>query len=439
MTGPHARLALAWLLALLSVLGVGCAAETTGPLWADPGVVRLSPEHSRALVEIHNTSGTPRPISNIALRGPNWDTLRFVDETHPRTIPAGGSVVIELEVSVASYQIQPGRYDAGNATLEFASNKHEYQLPIQFVGSTPAPTFPSLLSWLALLGLASWVLWTPLRSGRLPETAQGRALAAASLAALLVAAAAIPLDMGVSRDRLRELVGPRELGSYRELFEAPVAPAIWWWVAALTIASVTLVLLRAHTHSRHASTGPELALAGLRALGVTLILASAMLGLAPVDDSASALILAQARTIEIAGVTLPRWGLIAQPLGAVLAFALVASAGPLAPSKDPTVSALERLELLVWVAVLATAFIGGPAIPWISARPIPLLAHGPMVALDLAMLILAVTLIGALVVRLRAHLATLGLDPVRLVAIHSRWTIPLALLQLVLVLVWRAA
>jgi hypothetical protein len=296
-----------------------------------------------------------------------------------------------------------------------------------------------MLGLLVLVGLAVLVAWAPLLQTR--GTASGapgsaRALGAATFAALLVAAAAIPVGFGACRGRLGELVGPRELEVCRELIEIPSVPAIWWWVASLTIAAVTLTLLRARNQPHTA--GPELVLVGLRSLGITLILATLMLGLVPADGSPTQLILVQAQMTELAGITLPRWGLIAQPLGAALAFALVATAGPLAKSADtnPGLAALERLELLVWVAVLVTAFLGGPAIPWFSQRPIPLLAHAPTIALELLMFVLELVLVGALVLRLRDHLAKLGVGPQQLVAFHSRWTIPLALLQLVLVLLW---
>lgn len=422
------------------LLGIGCASEPdpeSGPLWADPGILRLSPDHTRALVEIHNRSGIPRPISGIALRGPNWDSLRFVDETHPRTIPAYASVLIELEVSAASFRVEPGRYASGSATLIYASDRRKYELPIEFVGSPPSPIRPLVIGLLVLAGLAVLVAWTPLRAGRARHSAApgfAGALGAASFAALLIAAAAIPVGFGACRGRLGALVGPRELATCRELIEIPSVPAIWWWVASLTIAAVTLTLLRARAQPRLA--GPELALVGLRSLGITLILTTLLLGLAPADGSPSELILVQSQMTELGGISVPRWGLMAQPLGAVLAFMLVATTSPLVPNAKPGVVALERLELLVWVAVLVTAFLGGPAIPWFSQRPIPMLAHAPTIALELSMLVLELALVGALVLRLREHLAKLEIRPERLVAIHSRWTIPLALLQLVAVLLW---
>jgi hypothetical protein len=434
----------AWLLVLLVMLlgvGISCASApepSDGPLWTDPGVLRLSPDHTRALVEVHNRSGTPRPISGIALRGPNWDSLRFVDESHPRTIPAYASVLIELEVSAASFQVEPGVYDSGRATLIYASNRHAYELPIEFVGSAPTQLRPLLLGLIVLLGLAVAVAWKPLRAERAAtptlSSSPARALGAATFAALLVAAAAIPIGFGACRGRFGELVGPRQLETCSELIVIPSVPAIWWWVASLTIAAVTLTLLRATTQPRTA--GPELALVGLRSLGITLILATLLLGLAPIDGTPSALILVQAQMTELAGITLPRWGLIAQPLGAGLAFALVATTGPLSSSTTPGIAALERLELLVWTAVLATAFLGGPAIPWLSQRPIPMLDHGPTIALELSMFVLELVLIAALVLRLRAHLIKLEIHPQRLIAMHARWTIPLALLQLVAVLLW---
>jgi hypothetical protein len=427
-----------WLLVLLVLLGMGCGGTKpeSDPLWADPGVVRLSPDHTRTLVEIHNRTGTPRPISGIALRGPNWDSLRFVDETHPRMIDAHASVLIELEVSAASFQIEPsrGRYGSGSATLTFASNRHAYELPIEFVGSPPSPIRAPLLGSLVLIGLALAIAWRPLRARKSVSGGSAGVLGAATFASLLIAAAAIPVGFGACRGRLAELVGPRELETCRELIEIPSAPAIWWWTSSLTIAAVTLTLLRARTQPH--SAGPELALAGLRSLGMTLILATLILGLAPADGSASSLILVQAKLTVVAGMPLPRWGLIAQPLGAVLAFALVASTYPGGRESNPGIAALERLELLVWTAVLVTAFLGGPGIPWFSQRAIPLLPHGLTIAIELMMFVLELAVVGVLIARVRAHLSTLGLSPAQLVRIHARWTIPIALLQLVAVLLW---
>jgi hypothetical protein len=420
------------LLGMLGVFGMGCAGESeSSPLWADPGVLRLSPDRTRAQIEIHNRSGTPRPISDIALRGPNWDSLRFVDESHPRTIPAHASVLLELEVSAASFRIEPGRYRSGNATLTFASNRHAYELPIEFVGSPPSPMRASLLGAIALLGLAVGVVW---RAGARPSNTapeSARVLGAVTFASLLLAAMAIPVGFGACRGRLGELVGPRELAACREMIQMPESPAIWWWIASLTIAAVTLTLLRAGRHA-----GPELALAGLRSLGITLILATLLFGLAPADGSASALILVQAQMTELAGITLPRWGLIAQPLGAALAFMLVASTATVRGSESPGLAALERLESLVWSAVLVTAFLGGPAIPWFSQRPIPLLPHGLTITIELAMFVLELAVVSVLVDRMRAHLLELELSPAQLVTLHARWTIPVALLQLVAVLLW---
>uniref|UniRef100_UPI001C633C90 hypothetical protein n=1 Tax=Enhygromyxa salina TaxID=215803 RepID=UPI001C633C90 len=330
--GPPARAPRgAWFLVLVAMLVSLACAETgdAGPLWADPGVVRLDPTHTRTEVEIHNRSGTVRPIGQFSLGGDDWDTLRFVDDTLPRTIPAQDSVVIDLELSRAAFRSAPGVYRSGDATLSFSSNQFAYEVPIEFVGTEVDRATPGAFG-LALAGLAALVgllAWGPLRRGpSTPGPSSLRAAVGAAFAALLLAAAATPLGLGLCRGRLGVPVGPRELAQCRdalggaELMALPATPGLWWWLIALAIATAMLTLVRA---SLARSEDRGLALAGLRLLGFTLLLSALSSGLSPSDASTTALVLAQTGTTALGGLDLPRWGLVAQPLGFALALALV--------------------------------------------------------------------------------------------------------------------
>lgn len=412
---------------LLSLVASACGrGQDDAPLWADPGSLRFDPDHTRASVLIHNRSGTIRPISDIALDGPDWGSLRFVDESLPRNIPAYDAVRLEFDVSAASFRVDSNAYRSGTANLRFASNQYTHAVPIEFVGTdTPPPWRGLLWTTLALLGLAIGVSW----SARERETShtglESRSLVAAAFASWLLAAALIPVGFGACRGRLAELVGPRELAQCRaglggaEMIGLAADPAIWWWLLALALATVTTTLVR--MRSEHA-----LALAGLRVLGLALILASLQLGLAPRDGSATALVLVQTETMELFGLHVPRWGLLAQPLGACLAFLLL----PRWPARATgLLGALDRLAALVWAAVFTTVFLAGPSLPYFSQRPVPLLAHGPMLALELLVFAAKLALVLWLVTRLRAD----DESPSKL----ARWTLPLAFVQLVAVLLWR--
>jgi hypothetical protein len=445
---PAARSLCAWLLTLIAVVFVlGCAGEREdGPLWADPGVVRFSAADTHAIVEIHNLSGTVRPIGKFRLGGEDWDTLRFVEDSLPRTIPGRDSVRVELELSAGSFRVEPGVYRSGAATLSFASDQFAYEVPIEFVGSeADRPSArPLLLGSLGLLGLVLLLAWRPLRAGPSPDVpTELRAGVAAAFAGLLLAAATIPVGFGICRGRLGALVGPRELAQCREglggaeLLALPASPTLWWWLVALAIASIALTVVRALSRTELRLAGLDLALAGLRLVGFTLLLCALLCALAPASSSASGLILVQSGTTTLAGLTLPRWGLVAQPLGFALGFALVTTSGPLEPTSEPVVAVLERLERLVWAGLLVTAFMAGPAIPGLSQRAVPVLEHGPLLALELLAFGLELALILVLGERLRAVLRERGVSHAQLLSAHARWTLPLALLNLIAVLVWR--
>ena len=431
----HAGLAL--VVALL-VLVLGCASSSEGPLWVDPGVVRFSPTQTRAFVEIHNRSGTVRPVADFELGGEDWDALRFVDESFPRTIPGVDSVVLELELSAAAFRDGAGTHRSGRAELSFHSNQHEYVVPIEFVPSHEQSSGLGIgvFGVVALAGLALALVATHDPTGassrdRGTGGPDARVPTALAWFGLLVVLATLPVGLGLCSGRLAALVGPRELGQCRdglggaELLALPTSLGVVWWILALGVALAGLAALRERAP---ASAG----LAGVRLLGFALLVVALACGLAPDDPSTTTLVLAQAETTRILGLTLPRWGLLLQPVGFALALALL-TAGPVAEQTTP----LDNLERIVWAGLVATTYLAGPTLPWISGASVPVLAHGAMILIELLTFALELAGLAWLAARAQIWLRARGLDDAKLAHLHARLTIPLALVHLAAVLAWR--
>jgi hypothetical protein len=422
------------LLTILFVLALGCASDSK-PLWADPGLVRLAPDHTQVAIEIHNVSGTIRPVGEFELVGEDWGTLRFVDDSLPRTVPANDSVVVRLEVSAASFRSKPNVYRSGQASLRFRSNQHEFEVPIEFVGTeargSGAPPLGLSLVALALLGLA--VLAKQLRT---PSTAtaslQQRLVVAAALAALLLLVATIPFGNALCLDRAGIRVGAAELAQCRAglggytLTMLPASPGVWWWLIAPALVTFATASLRARADAA------VIGLLVMRTLGLAIVLASFATALAPASATTGDYVLAQLRSTQLFGLDLPAWGLLALPLACAAMVALVV---PARASGEPMLAALERFERLLWAALIATLFFGGWSIPGVSGRAVPWLSHAGLLALELAMFALKVALIDLGLARLGKHIDQ---SPAALLRIHARWTVPILLLNLVAVALWRS-
>jgi hypothetical protein len=436
--------ALVFALLLWGALG-GCAAEpatTSAPLWADPGVVRVDISRvSRPEVDvvIHNISGSPRPIGDFALGGEDWGSLRFVDDSLPRSIPVDDSVVVRLAASPAGLRVGPELYRSGRASLTFRSDQHEFAVPIELVGTAEqadgAPPAWLATVVLALLGGAALLLPRPPRPAPHPnagpESSTGRLPVAGAIAGLLALAAMIPVGSAYCACRLGVRVGPAEIQQCRaglggfELTMLPATPGLWWWLIALTIVAGLLAAGR--------NQGAAIALSLVRVLGFALILAALLIGLAPAGLAPSDLVFAQLR--PGASVPLPSWGLFAQPLACAAGFALAISL-PMVEA-TPIQERLARLERLLWSALLTTTFLGGWSIPGLSQRAVPTLAHASTLgaellafALKLALVYLALTQLGEL---LRAR----QISASTLLRAHARWTTPLVFANLIGVLLWR--
>ncbi|MFO7562667.1 MAG: hypothetical protein R6X02_08475 [Enhygromyxa sp.] len=434
----------ALLLALL--LSLACAREDQ-PLWADPGLVRLDADHVAVAVEIHNVSPTVRPIGGFELRGEDWGSLRFVDDSLPRTVPANDSVVIRLEISAASLRARPGVYRSGRASLRFASNQHEFEVPIEFVG-TEARRFGSpppglAIALLALLGGAFIALaHRNSRPGLLAllgspsaTTPEQRFGFAAALAAALLLIATIPFGPGLCLGRAGERVGPAELAQCRaglggfELTLLPASPGPWWWLVALALLAGSMAWVRARSAE---ASGPSITLSLVRTIGLAIVLASFATAMAPASAAAVDTVLAQLRSTSIGSLAVPAWGLVALPLACAATVALAAL-----PSHEaePMGAALERLERLGWAALISTLFLGGWSIPGLSDRAVPPLPHAGMLACELSMFAAKVALVERGLGALSRRIAQ---DQAALLRAHARWTIPILLANLVAVALWRA-
>lgn len=426
-----------WVLLALVVASVGCAkpGPDEGPLWADASELRFDLAHPQLSVEIHNRSGLGRSITDFTLAGEDWDTLRFVDESLPRTVPAHSSVVIPLEISTAAYRIEPGVYRSGSASLRFRSTAYDYEVPIRFV--PPEATRPRAGPALALLGV-----WAALLIGlagtalRASPSGGARTIASAAgcMAALLTLAATIPLGFGWCSGRLAQAVGPRELDQCRDyngghpLEALAASPSLVWLFVALALVALSSASLRAHLgRSEHARS--ELALSGVRLLSLASLLAALGYGLAPAEASLTGLSIAQAAPFPLGRLMVPRWGLLAQPLGFALGLLALTSLSPSTDEDTPVERIVVRAQCVIWAALLATVYLGGAGLPRISMRPAPLLLHGPQLALELG----ALAAKTALLVWASGALRRAVDQPERLTL---RWLLPLALVHLALVVVW---
>ena len=438
-------LLLALFAALFALPACATPAEAEGPLWADPGEVRLSPERAQVEVEIHNRSGTARPIREITLAGEDWDTLRFIDAELPRTIPAHDSVVLPLEVSVAAHRLEPGVYRAGQAELSFRSNNYSYAIPIVFVGEgSRGPTLAPLAAGGILILLFVALAWGPLRKALPPTRDPATTLGlAASFAALLTTLATLPLGFGLCGGRLGAGLGPRELAQCRggelggalgggPLLAFEASPGLLWTLSMLALAAAFGAVARVRTRDLEVAR-LELTFAALAVLTFVLLIAALGFGLAPGGSSATAFVLAQTDAINLAQLPLPRWGAVAQPLGFALALALLVLAPRPARDRPPALTVLSRLEHLTWATLIATFYLGGPSLPGLSQQPVPLLNHGPQLALEMLCLAAKVALIVALAHGLRSFAPTH--ESARLHRL-THMVVPLALAQLVAILIW---
>lgn len=428
----------ALLLLVLVVITLGCASESK-PLWADPGVVRLAPDHTEVAIEIHNVSGTIRPIGEFELVGEDWGALRFLDDSLPRTVPANDSVVVRLAVSAASFRGEPGVYRSGQASLRFRSNQHEFELPIEFVGSDARGSIAPPL-WLAVAALALLSLGvlasSPGLLARMRSPAAGaldrRLALMTALAALLLLAATIPLGSALCFDRYGVRVGAAELAQCRaglgghSLTLLPASPGVWWWIVALTLLALASATLRASTAT--------IGLAVMRTLGLAIVLASFVTALAPAGAEVGELALAQVRSTTLFGLELPAWGVLALPIAC--AATVVLASPPSRAATDPALLAIDRLERLLWAAIITTLFLGGWSIPGVSDRAVPWLTHAGTLALELSIFALKVALVDLGLARLGKLIA---LPPGALLRTHARWTVPILLLNLIAVAIWRAS
>jgi hypothetical protein len=264
-------------------------------------------------------------------------------------------------------------------------------------------------------------------------TLKQRVVISGALASILLLAATIPLGNALCLGRAGVPVGAAELEQCRAglggfaLTILPADPGVWWWIVAPALLAIATASVRARV------SPAQIGLSVMRTLGLAIVLASFATAMAPASAAATDHVLAQIRSTPMFGLELPAWGIIALPLGCA---AMVALASPArAESEDPLLAKLARFERLLWAALIATLFFGGWSIPGLSDRAVPLLSHAGTLACELAMFAVKVALIDLGLARLGK---LVDQTPAALLRIHGRWTLPILLLNLVAVALWRA-
>lgn len=390
LPGLNHRLLAALVLVLSLVLAsIGCAPERGISPRVDPGTIRFSPTHTRAELAIRNPGPLARPLRDLRMGGDDWDALRFVDDELPRVLPAHGVAIVRLELSPSKFLDGRGNHREGHATLEFESEGESIVVPIVFEPEPrPRGALPFALGLTALLTLAAG-LTAALRRPTVAERSQQVAGALACVG-LLASATTLPLASAWCGDRLGDAVGPLELAQCRAglgghaLAGWVVDPTLAWLLALLTVATLGLVLLE-----RRAAASLVARLLGFGLIVAALVACQAR-------GELEGLVMAQQQSLTIGELALPRWGLLVQPLGFVLALLLIADAGP---HERP----LGRLDDLVWAYLVTLLFLGGGSLPGLTTRPLPYFVHGFELALALLVTAIEVGLVKLAIRGLRAR------------------------------------
>jgi hypothetical protein len=388
------------LFALLLAL-IACAPATDTSLWIDPGTVRFTPEHTRATIAIHNPGPLGRPLRDIRLSGPDWDTLRIVDDDLPRTVNGDDVAILTLEVSPAAFASgsDPNHrtWREGHATLEFESEREHHEVALVFTahpqarGSMLVAVLVAMLLALAAGGLAL-IRARPSTGPRSRADVLGLGL---GFAGLFASAALLPLAPAWCSGRLAAVVGALEQGQCRAglggrgLIGWAAEPDMAWLFVALSAATLGMVI---HRHERAAPI-----VARLLGFGVVIAALVASLG----QSELSGLVLAQEQTFELGSLSLPRLGVFVQPLGFVLALLMIADAHRREPS--PVTTMLARLDDLVWSAIVVALFLGAGSVPGLTDSTIPRLLHGSEIAVSMLAFAGKITLVVLAVRRLRAR------------------------------------
>jgi hypothetical protein len=387
---------------------IGCAPETGISLWIDPGVVHFTPEHTRAKVAIHNPGPLARPIRDIRFSGPDWDALRIVDEELPRTLNGHDVAILTLEVSPAAFASGPDpatrTWREGHATLEFEAERDHHEVELVF-SPHARPRGSGILAVLiaTLLSLAAGGV-ALVRAGPIHPRSRAAGLGLAlGFAGLFASAALLPLGPGWCSGRLGEVVGAVELDQCRAglggrgLIGWAADPGLVWLLVTLSAASLGAMI------HRHASGSlPERAAAiVMRLLGFGLVIAALVASLGA--SELGALVSAQEQTFELGPLSLPRLGMLVQPLAFVLALVMIADAGPRDSNPSPGTLMLGRLDDLVWSALIGALFLGAGSVPGLTDQTLPRLLHGSEIAIALLAFVGKTALVVLAIRRLRAR------------------------------------
>lgn len=381
------------------LLLIGCAPEADRSLWVDPGTVRFTPDHTRATIAIHNPGPLGRPLRDIRLSGPDWDALRIVDEELPRTLDGYDVAILTLEASPAAFASGPDAWREGHATLVFASERDHHEVPLVFSPRAQprgSVILAVLIAMLLSLIAGGWALvrTEPSTGPRSPFARSGLAL---GFAGLFAVAALLPIGPAWCSGRLGDVVGAVELAQCRAglggrgLIGWAADPSLAWLFVALGAATIGAAI---HLRERAPSIVARL-------LGFGLVIAALVASLGA--SELGALVLAQQQTFELGGLSLPRLGMLMQPLAFVLALLMVADVAPRRADPSAPATMLERLDDLVWSALIVTLFLGAGSVPGLTDQTLPRLLHGSEIAVAVLAFVGKTALVVLAIHRLRTR------------------------------------
>lgn len=379
-----------------------CADPSAPAVTAAPRELVFAPGREALELRLVNHTASPVPLSRIRFdpRVGDWGAFTIEDRHNPQEIAAAGAVSLHLRAHRDRFAGKQGER-AGRSRLLLVADGAPLVVDVRYDPGDPTNLWSRALTRLAALAALAALAWVALRRGpRLAWTAWLPALAVLAV---------LPLGAGLCPGHLGDRLTPVDLAQCADHRGgspfALVAAAEGWLVALVALVVAAIGRLAGEDG---ASTGAR-RLAS-RDLALAAAFAGPLLSFGTLDPTA--LTLAQQEPWFAAIPWLPRWGLLAQPLAAVVA--LAAAAVP--PSG--------RLERLTLAAAFAACFLGGAG-PFTPTAGLP---HGAALAIGALILMAKITAVFLFVTRL--HATSAGSHARLWLGSLERTALPLALASL---------